>query len=137
MFGLVGSPHRDAGLEEMSRLFENPDFPITQMFLNTMSILSLDPTDAPETLRTETGLNRKALNQRLMSVLSHKHGKASAVSLDTALGGLDNKTSGEVRKQLIPKLIGSFTSLSEDQQVAWLEYRWDAIKDSTVAATAS
>ncbi len=129
MFGLIGSPHRHAGLEEMNRLFENPVFPITQMFLTTMSILPLDPTEAPETLRTEMETNRKALNQRLMSVLSHKHGKASAASLDTALSGLDAKASPETRKELIPELIGTFTSLTVDQQVAWLEYRWDAIKD--------
>jgi hypothetical protein len=129
MFGLVGSPHRDAGLEEMNRLFENPDFPITQMFLSTMSILPSDPTDAPETLRTEMEMNRKILNERLMRALPDKRGKASAVSLDTALAGFDTKTSHETRKQLIPELIGTFNSLSVDQQAAWLQYRWDAIRD--------
>jgi len=129
MFGLIGSPHRDAGLEEMNQLFENPDFPITQMFLTTMSILPLNPTEAPETLRTEMEENRKVLNERLMNVLTHKRGKASAVSLDTVLSSLDTKTSDETRKQLIPELIGTFSSLSIDQQTAWLQYRWDAIKD--------
>jgi hypothetical protein len=129
MFGLIGSPHRDAGLEEMNRLFESPDFPITQMFITTMSILPLDPTEAPETLRTEMEENRKLLNERLMNVLPHKRGKASAVSLDTVLSSLDNKTSSETRKQLIPELIGTFSSLSINQQTTWLQNRWDAIKD--------
>lgn len=129
MFGLIGSPHRDAGLEEMNRLFENPDFPITQMFLTAMSILPLDPTAAPESLRNQMELNRKTLNQRLMSVLRDKRGKAAAASLDTALNDLNSKTSPETRRELIPELIENFISLKVDQQVAWLEYRWDAVKD--------
>ena len=64
MFGLIGSPHLDAGLEEMNRLFENPDFPVTQMFLTTMSILPLNPRDAPETLRNEMETNRAVVNQK-------------------------------------------------------------------------
>jgi hypothetical protein len=129
MFGLIGSPHRDAGLEEMNRLFENLDFPITQMFLTTMSILPLNPTDAPETLRNEMEANREALNQRLIRVLPSKRGKALAVSLDAALSDLNNKTSAETRKELLPELIRTFTFLKVDQQAAWLEHRWDVIRD--------
>lgn len=130
MFGLIGSPHRDAGLEEMNRLFESPDFPITQMFITTMSILPLNPAEAPQSLRTEMEKNRKELNERLINVLPHKQGKALAVTLDTVLSSLDTKTSAEIRKQLIPELIGAFKSLSINQQIDWLEYRWDAVKDA-------
>src|ERR1017187_4769444 len=63
MFGLIGSPHRDTGLEEMNRLFENSDFPITRMFLTTMSILPLNSSDEPETLRAEMEANRKLVNR--------------------------------------------------------------------------
>jgi hypothetical protein len=130
MFGLIGSPHRDAGLEEMNRLFESPDFPITQMFITAMSILPLNPAEAPQTLRTEMEQNRKELNERLISALPHKQGKALAVTLDTVLSSLDTKASVEIRKQLIPELIGTFGSLSINQQIDWLEYRWDAVKDT-------
>lgn len=124
MFGLIGSPHRDVGLEEMNKLFENPDFPITQLFLTTMSILPLNSADAPE-----MEANRGALNQRLIRVLPLKRGKASAISLDTALNDLNNKTAAETRKELVPELIKVFTSLKVDQQAGWFEYRWDAVKD--------
>jgi hypothetical protein len=53
MFGLIASPHRNAGLAEMNRLFGASDFPISQTFLTTMAILPLDPAAAPETLRAE------------------------------------------------------------------------------------
>ena len=129
MFGLIGSPHRDAGLKEMNRLFENADFPVTQMFLTTMSILPLNPADAPETLRSEMEANRGELNRRLIGILPLKRGKASAISLDTALSDFNNKAPAEARKELVPELIKAFTALKVDQQAAWLEYRWDAVKD--------
>lgn len=130
MFGLIGSPQHAAGLEEMNRLFENPDFPVTQLFLTTMSILPLNPADAPEALRSEVEANRAALSQRLVNVLPLKRGKASALSLDTALSDLNNKTPAGARKELVPELIKAFTALKVDQQASWLEYRWDAVKDA-------
>jgi len=129
MFGLIGSPHRDAGLEEMKRLFEKPDFPVTQMFLTTMSILPLNPADAPEILRSEMEANRGELKQRLIRTLSLKRGKASAMSLDTALSDLHAKTPVETRKELLPELVKEFVSLKVDQQAAWLKDRWDVVRD--------
>jgi hypothetical protein len=129
MFGLIASPHRDAGLAEMNRLFGNSDFPISQTFLMTMAILPLDPTATPESLRAKMETNTKALEERLMSVLPQKRGKAAATSLETVLSDSRMKASDDVRKQLIPQLIAAFNSLSVDQQGSWLQYRWDAIKD--------
>jgi hypothetical protein len=128
MFGLIGSPHRDAGLAEMNRLFEEPDFPITQTFLTAMSILPLNPTDESGTLQSEMEAHRESLNQRLISILPSKRGKASATSLNAVLV-VNNKMSSETRKELLPELIRAFTSLKVDQQAFWLEYRWDAVKD--------
>lgn len=129
MFGLIASPHRDAGLAEMNRLFGTSDFPISRTFLMTMAILPLDPTATPESLRAKMETNTKALEERLMSVLPQKRGKAAATSLETVLSDSRMKASDEARKQLIPQLIGAFNSLPVDQQGSWLQYRWDAIKD--------
>ena len=124
MFGLIGSPQRAAGIEEMNRLFESPDFPITRLFLTTMSILPLNHADP-----SEMEANREVLNQRLIGVLPLKRGKASAISLDTALNDLNSKTAAETRTELVPELIKVFTSLKVDQQAGWLESNWDAVKD--------
>jgi hypothetical protein len=40
------------------------------------------------------------------------------------------RASDDVRKQLIPRLIAAFNSLSVGQQASWLQDRWNAIKDS-------
>ncbi|MFZ1035438.1 MAG: hypothetical protein WAN72_25885 [Candidatus Acidiferrales bacterium] len=129
VFGLIASPHRDAGLAEMNRLFTAPDFPVSANFLLAMSILPLDPAATPETLRAERERNYGALQQRLVSVLPQKRGKAAATSLEALLSDSRVKTSDEVRKQLVPQLIGAFRALPVDQQAFWLQYRWDAIKD--------
>ena len=130
MFGLIGSPHRDAGLAEMNRLFGTPDFPISGTFLMTMAILPLDPTATTESLRANMETNIRALQERLMSVLPQKRGKAAATSLETVLSDTRMKASDDVRKQLIPRLIATFNSLPVSQQASWLQYRWDGIKDS-------
>jgi hypothetical protein len=129
MFGLIGSAHRAAGLEEMNRLFDNPDFPVTQSFLTTMAILPLDPGDSPESLQAKMETNRKALDERHMNVILHKRGKALAICMDAALSNDNTKMPEGAEKRFIPELVGAFSSLSTGQQAFWLQYRWNAIKD--------
>src|SRR5262249_733658 len=67
MFGLIGSPHRDAGLEEMNKLLGDPDFPVGDLFLTTMAILPLDPKAPSEALRKQRDENLRAFELRLAS----------------------------------------------------------------------
>ncbi len=129
MFGLIGSPNREAGLEEMNKLLEDPMFPISDLFLTTMSILPLDADDLPESLRKQQEENLNALRRRLIDALSSKRGKALAVSLDTAMSRNDRSTSPEVRGELVSQLIETFRELSVDKQVGWLDNRWQEVKD--------
>lgn len=129
MFGLIGSAHSAAGLEEMNRLLDNPDFPVSQLFLTTMAILPLDPAESPETLRSKQEANRKALDERFGNAILHKRGKALAISLDAALSNANSRKPDGAEKRFIPELVGAFSVLSPDQQLTWLQYRWDAVKD--------
>jgi len=129
MFGLIGSPHRDAGFEEMNKLLEDPLFPISDLFLTTMSILPLRSGEDAESLRKQRDENLEELRRRLISALSGKRGKALAVTLDTAMSGIDPKVSPELRSELVSQLIETFPALPEDKQVAWLQYRWQEVKD--------
>ena len=45
--GLAGSPARQAGLIEMEKLLRDPDFPVDDRFLLTLSILALPPGPGP------------------------------------------------------------------------------------------
>jgi hypothetical protein len=130
MFGLIGSPHRDAGLQEMNKLLEAPDFPISDLFLTTMAILPLDPREPPASLRKQRDENLKSLRQRLVSALSNKSGKSLAISLDTALSGMGPAMPPELKERLLPQLIEVFPALSADKQLGWLQYRWQGVKDA-------
>jgi len=129
MFGLIGSPHRSAGLEEMNKLLEDPRFPVDDLFLTTMSILPLDLEESPEALRKQREENLTALRLRLIDALSSKRGKALAASLDTAMNGIGLNMSPELRSKLVSQLIETFNELHVENQVAWLQYRWQAVKD--------
>jgi hypothetical protein len=37
LLGLFGSPHKQAGIDEMNRLLRDPDFPVTPSFLNALA----------------------------------------------------------------------------------------------------
>ena len=129
MFGLIGSPHRSSGWEEMNRLLEDPAFPVSDLFLATLSILPLDPKEPPESLRKQRDENLQVSRQRLINALSSKRGKALAVSLNTAMSGGTGKMSPELRGALISQLIETFPELPVNQQVAWLQYRWQEVKN--------
>jgi hypothetical protein len=127
MFGLIGLPNRQIGFKEMDELFDDPQFPVSSMFLITMSVLPLDASEPPESLRKQREENSSALRERLATAVNDKQGKALATSLETlfASGG---KLSAQARSRLVPQLVQAFPLLSLSEQLTWLEYRWDEIK---------
>lgn len=129
MLGLIGLRNRMTGLEEMRKLLIDPDFPVTERFLATMAILPLDPGDSPETLRQRRDTNLKALRLTLMNTVSMKKGKALAVSLDTALRGMDENTGPELRSKFIIQLIENFGELPIQNQINWLGQGWASVRD--------
>lgn len=128
MFGLIGSPNRQIGFTEMDRLFDDPEFPISGLFLTTMSILPLDPSESSKSLNDEREANMSVLRQRLATSVADKQGKALAVSLDTLLGDSGSRLSAENRSRLVPQLVQVFPLLSASEQAAWLQDRWDDIR---------
>ena len=129
MFGLIGSPHRETGLQEMNKLLEDPEFAVSDLFLITISILPLKPEEPPDSLRTQRDESLKAFRQKLVGALSHKSGKALAISLDTALAGNTSNLPSELKSELVSQLIETFPVLPVDKQVAWLQYRWQDVRD--------
>jgi hypothetical protein len=121
MFGLVGSPNRMAGLDEMRKLLVDPDFPVSEAFLNTISVLPLDPNDSPESLRKQWGENQKAARYTLLDVLPNKKGTALAMSLFTASDGIEPGAPPELRSKLLGEFVAHFAELSASQQLRWLD----------------
>ncbi len=72
-FGLIGSPARAAGLDEMRRLLADPDFPVDGQFLSTMSVVGL-PADAAGDLPTQRQQLEAACLRDLASALGTRRG---------------------------------------------------------------
>jgi len=130
MFGLIGSPNRKAGLEEMRKLLADPDFPVTGVFLEAMSILPLSSTEPPESLRNQREANLKAVRAELLDLAPTKRNNALPASLDTVLRNLEPSAASEVKSKLVAELVENFNRLPIHQQVEWLDQNWSKVKDS-------
>jgi hypothetical protein len=128
MFGLVGSPSRQSGLEEMRRLLAMSDFPVSQTFLSTMSLLSLDPNSSSETLPSEREEDFRRLREELVRDLATKTGSALALSAAAIFTGNSSEITPEVRQKISRQLIDSFQSLPIETRIGWLQSRWDDVK---------
>ena len=80
--GLVASPAREAALDEMRALLADPDFPVSGLFLNTMSIVAL-PADAAGDVRAQRKELDTRFQQELFTALGTKRNEALTVSQDT------------------------------------------------------
>jgi hypothetical protein len=129
MFGLIGSPNRMIGLDEMKKLLVSQDFPVSENFLAAMSIIPLDANAPPETLVKQREANLKALQFELTSALTSRKDKALDESLVTAMREADPNVVSELRSNYVPKLIESFGKLSVQQQLDWLDRDWTKVKD--------
>ena len=128
LFGLIGSPNRMAGYEEMKKLLIDPDFPVGGIFLNAIAMVPLDPAESTEHLRQERKSNWEDARSRLKTALSAKRGKASAVSVDAVLQDPDPNISNEDRNKLVSLLTQHFNELAIEEQQRWLEEKWPTVR---------
>ena len=130
MLGLIGSPNRLAGYEEMKKLLVDPDFPVGPIFLDAMATVPLDPAELAEALRQQRDPLLKEARSSLTAAISIKRGKAVAVSVDTVLQNPDPIESQEDRRKLVSLLIEHFSDLEIEEQRQWLEGKWPTVKDA-------
>ena len=128
LFGLVGSPNRMVGFEEMKKLLVDPDFPVTGMFLDAIAMVPLDPAESAETLRQQREVTRKDARSTLVAAISTKHGKAQTVSAETLLQNPDSEISEKDRSRWVSQLREHFGELSTEDQRSWLEEKWPTVR---------
>jgi len=128
-FGLIGSPNRMAGLEELKKLLVDPDFPVGVNFLITLSVLPLDPAESAEDLQKQREANVKAAQSALVDALANKRGKALDESLETAMRWADPSAASDLKSKFVVKLIDSFDQLPVEKQVDWIGENWPKVKD--------
>lgn len=124
-FGLIGSPERETALKAMQEQLTNPDHPITQDFLFTLSVLSVQPNQSPDAMRNERMQVYERIRTQLWESISNKRGAARGISLVTALtSGADQK----VPEGAIQQLAASFDDLPLQKQQELIGDRWALIK---------
>jgi hypothetical protein len=128
LFGLVGSPNREAGLQEMHRLLFDPDFPVTGMFLQAMALIPLTAENDAKSLQLAMASNMVDERSMLLQALPTKQGHALAISTDTLLSSEPPTAEGEAHQQLVATLISNFDQLSLDQKNWWLGMKWETVK---------
>lgn len=129
-FGIIASPEPAAAREALVQALADPDFPITDTFLNVLN--SVEET-------AETGESKwKEKEQKAMAkaveALPNKRDAAAGVTLNTIVDAAWSRIgvsplSPDTERKLIKQLISIFDQLSIEQQVGLLDYRWNHIKD--------
>jgi hypothetical protein len=132
MFGLIGSPSRETALVETRRLLSDPDHPVTDIFLTTMSVLSVNPDESPEAMRAQFERSSNTIRSELLDTLPKKRGNALAVSLFTTVNQISPQASvpESTRQLMVAQLAKMFDSLSIERQIELLQYRWDSIRSA-------
>ena len=129
MFGLIGSPVRDAALDAMNRLLHDPDYGVTPQFLGAMSVLAL-PESVSEDIPAQRQQAEMKFRQELISALSAKRGAGLAASVNTivedaAVRSLELPT--DLKRSMTAQLIANFDQLPVNKQAELLQYRWKAL----------
>jgi hypothetical protein len=128
-FGLIGSPAREAGLDEMRRLLADPDFPVTNHFLGTMSVVGL-PADAAGDLPAQRQRLETAFRQELVSAIGTKRGAALAASANTIVEEAaisSRELEPELKRAVTAQLVASFDQLPVEKQAELLQSRWKTL----------
>jgi hypothetical protein len=124
-FGLIGSPARETGLEEMKRLLADPDYPVDNEFLSTMAEVAL-PADAGGDVSAERVRQEDGFRQDLASALASKRGQALATSAYAIAehGAMYmQELPPAIRGTITDVLVANFDRLPPDKQAELMQYR--------------
>ena len=128
-FGLIGSPARRAGLDEMKRLLADPDFSVTGNFLATMSVVAL-PVERSGDLPAERAQLEAGFRQDLVSALATKRGTALAACANTIVEDAaiySRELPPELKRTLTEQLIANFDRLPSNKQMELMQSRWHVL----------
>jgi hypothetical protein len=143
MFGLLGSPFRADAISDMQHEINDPDHPITQDFLHTLTKLQInaDPTWDPPPFdpahpdaSQEYWRKRQAHERELMqaavtaatAALPLKTGRARALTVQ-ALGESSDLLTTATASQMRKQLIAAWSELPEKTKLELIQYRWPLI----------
>lgn len=74
MFGVIGSPAVSDGVAEMERLFRDPAFPVTNLFITTLSVSAVESRNRPVSPSERTSIEAR-YREELMGFAVTKTGE--------------------------------------------------------------
>jgi hypothetical protein len=83
--GIIRSPFKATAIRELNRLLTAPDAPITDLFLDAMANVSIDPDPSPAEMMRQAASKGAVLRQQLLDVIPMKRGAGLAISANTLL----------------------------------------------------
>ena len=128
--GLIGTPDRDAALEEMKTLLADPSFPVSARFISTMSVLAVPEEASPKTAPQLRADAEAGFRQDLIAALPAKQGTAAAVSTQTIVEESAIRSQSlppDLKRGMTRALVTNFDKLSVEKQAELLQYRWPAL----------
>ena len=125
---------RPAALAEMHRLLDDPDFPVSSWFLNTMSVLAVSSAD-PVTQLGERSKLFDADWALAVQALPAKTGKARAATAQALSSEQPAQTTAQQKAELGEILGASLIDLPPEKQAAELEYHWDVLRSTSLLPT--
>jgi hypothetical protein len=123
-----------AAIAAMNRLIDDPDFPVSSWFLNTMSVLQIDESD-PAAQREERVSFTDADWAVTLQSLPAKEGRARAITVQTLSSSQPKQISQQQRAELGGILAASLKDLPAQSQVMELQYNWDVLRSSGLLPT--
>jgi hypothetical protein len=130
-FGLIGLRENlhPAALAAMNHLIDDPNFPVSGWFLNTMSVLQLSDA-VPAVEREERERHMQGDWALALQTLPAKEGTARAATAQTLLSSRPKQMTLQQKTELAGILASSLKDLPRDKQVAELSYDWDVLRSA-------
>jgi hypothetical protein len=126
---VIGSPAVSDGFAEMERLFRDPAFPVTNLFITTLSISAMESRNHPVNPSERNSIEAQ-YREELMGLAVTKTAGAQAVTLHTIFEDAAIRSrplAADQSRDLSSRLAAVFDLLRVREQADLLDSRWSAV----------
>lgn len=135
--GLIGLPDslRATAIASMMKRIEEPDFPISPQFFETMAFLHVAPGSTKESITEQMHAYEPALWADILAAIAKKEPPARAQTVQTLLFEGWALKVPELDAKIGPLLIASFADLDQRSQTDELMHHWDLLRSEALLPT--
>jgi hypothetical protein len=132
--GLIGLPDslRDMAIASMNERIAEPDYPISNSFFRTMSLLHVITGSSKESIREQRQSYAPAFWQTLFSAVSKKEGAARAQTVQTLLVIGSNMNMPDLNSRMNSLLASSLLELDNRSQIDDLRQHWEMLRSPSI-----